>query len=112
LLEYLCEFGERVWPEMNGYLACEHNQPPGRSGAKVEGAQMVCLSSEDLKSEEGYSLQIGTLRRSGEHVKAPKRALLVQLEDGYDFWLRTTRLYFVSVASLTIGAAAWFTSSR
>jgi hypothetical protein len=35
---------------------------------------MVCLSSEDLKSEEGYSLQIGTLRRSDEHVKAAKGA--------------------------------------
>jgi len=73
---------------------------------------MVCLSSEDLKSEEGYSLQIGTLRRSDEHVKAAKWALVVQLENGYEFWLRTTQLYFVSVASLTIRAAAWFTSSR
>ena len=67
---------------------------------------MVCLSSEDLKSEEGYSLQIETLCRSDEHVKAAKWALLVQLENGYEFWLRATQLYFVSVASLTIRAAA------
>jgi hypothetical protein len=39
----------------------------------MEGTQMVCLSSEDLKSEEGHSLQLATLRRSGEHVKITGR---------------------------------------
>src|SRR6516165_5697718 len=43
LLEYLCEFGDRVWLEMNGDLACKHDQPPGRGGAEMRGLRWSVL---------------------------------------------------------------------